>query len=158
MTTDSAIDPARPSCAKTSTLAKSTLANAASRRPGLCVSCRYSYLRDGWNASVHLVYSTRAENKETNYKSGVELLLNVTALKDVGGLPDSPLGLSRLHLLLQGQFSFGVRCKEKEVVDTQFDPSMNQIPFFEAAHFSVKINTCCQAALLSGIVVMFRML
>lgn len=52
----------------------------------------YSYLRDGWNASAHLVYSTQAENKDTGYTSGDELLLNITALKDVGGFSIGPVG------------------------------------------------------------------
>ena len=62
----------------------------------------YSYLRDGWNASAHLVYSTQAENDETNYKSGDELLLNLTALKDVGGFSIGPVGYWRKQIESDG--------------------------------------------------------
>lgn len=58
----------------------------------------YSYLRDGWNASAHLVYSTQATNKDTNYKSGDEVLLNVTAMKDIGGFSIGPVGYWRKQI------------------------------------------------------------
>lgn len=43
-----------------------------------------SYLRDGWNASAHLMYFANFENKDNGYTSGDELNLNLTAMKDVG--------------------------------------------------------------------------
>lgn len=58
----------------------------------------YSYLRDGWNASVHIVYSTQETNDATNYKSGDELLVNVTAMKDVGGFSIGPVGYWRKQI------------------------------------------------------------
>ncbi len=43
-----------------------------------------SYLRDGWNASAHLLYFANFENKDNGYTSGDEVHLNLTAMKDVG--------------------------------------------------------------------------
>lgn len=43
-----------------------------------------SYLRDGWNASAHLIYFSNFENEDNGYKSGDEVNLNLTVMKDVG--------------------------------------------------------------------------
>ena len=43
-----------------------------------------SYLRDGWNLSAHLIYFSNFENKDNGYKSGDEINLNLTAMKDIG--------------------------------------------------------------------------
>lgn len=43
-----------------------------------------SYLRDGWNATAHLLYFANFENKANGYTSGDEIHLNLTAMKDVG--------------------------------------------------------------------------
>ncbi|MBC7143935.1 MAG: transporter [Thioclava marina] len=61
-------------------------------------SVSYSYLRNGWNASIFATYFTNTENNTTNYKSGDELLVNVTALKDVGGFSIGPVGYFRKQL------------------------------------------------------------
>lgn len=58
----------------------------------------YSYLRDGWNASAHLVYATQATNDTTSYKSGDELLLNVTAMKNMGDYSIGPVGYWRKQI------------------------------------------------------------
>lgn len=58
----------------------------------------YSYLRDGWNASVHVVYSTQGTNKTTNYKSGDEVLVNVTAMKNMGDFSIGPIGYWRKQI------------------------------------------------------------
>lgn len=58
----------------------------------------YSYLRDGWNASAHLVYSTQAENKDTSYQSGDELLLNLTAIKNMGSYGIGAVGYWRQQI------------------------------------------------------------
>ncbi|SIT76301.1 Uncharacterized conserved protein [Yoonia rosea] len=47
-------------------------------------SVGYSYLRDGWNASAHLLYFANLENEDNGYTSGDEVMLNLTAMKDVG--------------------------------------------------------------------------
>jgi len=61
-------------------------------------SVGYSYLRDGWNASVHATYFTTTENRESDYKSGDEILVNATALKDMGGWSVGPVGYWRKQL------------------------------------------------------------
>jgi len=43
-----------------------------------------SYLRDGWNASAHLLYFANFANKDNDYESGDEVHLNLTAMKDIG--------------------------------------------------------------------------
>lgn len=43
-----------------------------------------SYLRDGWNASAHLLYFANFENKDNGYTSGDEVHLNLTAMRDIG--------------------------------------------------------------------------
>lgn len=43
-----------------------------------------SYMRDGWNASAHLIYFKNFKNKDNDYTSGDEVHLNITAMKDVG--------------------------------------------------------------------------
>ncbi len=86
---------------------------------GGTIEVGYSYLRDGWNASAHLVYSTQAENKETSYTSGDELLLNVTALKDVGGFSIGPVGYWRKQIeddVNNGAFYGGVASGRAEQV------------------------------------------
>jgi len=47
-------------------------------------SIGYSYMRDGWNASAHMIYMANFENKDNGYKSGDEAMINLTAMKDVG--------------------------------------------------------------------------
>lgn len=43
-----------------------------------------SYLRDGWNASAHLLYFANGANRDNDYRSGDEVHLNLTAMKDLG--------------------------------------------------------------------------
>ena len=64
----------------------------------LSPSVGYSYLRDGWNASIHAAYFTNTENSTTDYTSGDELLVNVSALKDVGGFSVGPVGYWRKQI------------------------------------------------------------
>lgn len=47
-------------------------------------SVGFSYLRDGWNASAHLIYTANTRNGANDYKSGDEVNLNLTAMKDIG--------------------------------------------------------------------------
>jgi hypothetical protein len=51
----------------------------------------YSYLKDGWNASIHANYFMYGTNDANNFKSGDELLVNWTAMKSIGN--DQSLGL-----------------------------------------------------------------
>jgi hypothetical protein len=55
----------------------------------------FSYLNDGWNASIHANYFTYAKNGANNFKSGDELLINWTAMKAVGN--DQSIGLVGYH-------------------------------------------------------------
>lgn len=65
---------------------------------GATVEVGFSDLRDGWNAPAHLVYSTQAANRDTSYQSGDEILLHVTALKDVGGFRIGPVDCWRKQI------------------------------------------------------------
>lgn len=58
-------------------------------------SIGYSYLRDGWNASVHAQYFTNTENKDTDYRSGDDVLVNATVMKDLGGWSMGPVAYYR---------------------------------------------------------------
>ena len=61
-------------------------------------SVGYSYLKDGWNAAAHLQYFTNTENKTNNYKSGDEIMLNLTALKSFGDFSFGPVGYYRKQI------------------------------------------------------------
>jgi hypothetical protein len=62
----------------------------------LAPSVGFSYLRDGWNASAHLIYTTNQRNDANGYKSGDEVNLNLTAMKDIGnGLSVGPVAYWR---------------------------------------------------------------
>ena len=62
----------------------------------LSPSVGYSYLRNGRNATAHLIYTTNQRNTENNYKSGDEVLLHLTGMKDIGkGLSLGPVGYLR---------------------------------------------------------------
>lgn len=58
--------------------------NGGNNVTALALDAGYSYLRDGWNLSVHGNYFIHSENSDTDYKSGDELLVNWTAMKSVG--------------------------------------------------------------------------
>lgn len=47
-------------------------------------SVGFSYLRDGWNASAHLIYFANLKNEDNDYTSGDEINLNLTAMKEIG--------------------------------------------------------------------------
>jgi len=64
----------------------------------LSPSVGFSYLRDGWNASIHANYFTNTKNDTTDYTSGNEILVNFTALKDMGGFSLGPVGYYRKQL------------------------------------------------------------
>ena len=42
-----------------------------------------SYLRDGWNATAHLLYFANQKNRDNDYRSGDEVHLNLTAMKEL---------------------------------------------------------------------------
>lgn len=58
--------------------------NAGQNFWSVAPSVGVSYLRDGWNASAHLIYTANTRNGANDYKSGDEVNLNLTAMKDVG--------------------------------------------------------------------------
>ncbi|WHS57652.1 transporter [Pseudomonas sp. G2-4] len=58
----------------------------------------FSYLRDGWNLSTDLTFSTQSKNKDTDYTSGNELLLNWTAMKDFSGHSIGLVGYGRWQM------------------------------------------------------------
>lgn len=57
-----------------------------------------SYLRDGWNLSLHGLYFTNTRNTETDYKSGDEILVNATVTKDIGGFQVGPVAYWRRQI------------------------------------------------------------
>jgi hypothetical protein len=71
-------------------------ANAGQNFWSVAPSFGFSYLRDGWNASAHLIYTTNQRNGSNGYRSGDDLNLNLTAMKDVGnGLSLGPVAYWR---------------------------------------------------------------
>lgn len=61
-----------------------SLVNPAQNFWTISPSAGFSYLRDGWNASAHLMYFANFENEDNGYTSGDELQLNLTLMKDIG--------------------------------------------------------------------------
>ncbi|WP_287013001.1 transporter [Actibacterium sp.] len=61
-------------------------------------SLGFSYLRNGWNTSIFTSYFTNTESSSTDYKSGDEVLVNVSALKDFGGWSLGPVGYYRKQI------------------------------------------------------------
>jgi hypothetical protein len=47
------------------------------------VDVGYSYLKDGWNASIHANYFMYGTNDANDFRSGDELLVNFTAMKSI---------------------------------------------------------------------------
>ena len=59
----------------------------------------FSYLRDGWNLSAGAALTFYAENSDTQYKNGTELLVDFTALKAVNdSFSIGPVGFWRKQL------------------------------------------------------------
>ncbi len=74
----------------------SSLANVGGNFWSFSPSAGVSYLRDGWNASAHLLYFANRKNRDNDYRSGDELHLNLTAMKDLGsGFSLGPVGYLR---------------------------------------------------------------
>lgn len=59
------------------------------------VDVGFSYLKDGWNLSLHANYFRYGTNKSNDFKSGDELLVNWTAIREIGN--DHSLGLVGYH-------------------------------------------------------------
>ena len=51
-----------------------------------------TYLKDGWNASLHVIYDTNTENRDTKYRSGDQIFLNATVTKNIDGWNVGPVG------------------------------------------------------------------
>lgn len=56
--------------------------------PGLALS----YLKDGWNASLHVLYDVNSENTDNHYRSGDQVFANVTLTRNLGGWDVGPVG------------------------------------------------------------------
>lgn len=69
--------------------------NLGNNATSVALDFGYSYLRDGWNLSAHANYIMNGENPDTNYTSGNVLLVNWTAMKDLGGYSIGPVGYFR---------------------------------------------------------------
>lgn len=70
------------------TAAVNTSVNFVTHEP----SVSFTYLKDGWNASLHVLYDINAENKATSYKSGDQLFINGTLTKNFDGWNIGPVG------------------------------------------------------------------
>jgi hypothetical protein len=57
--------------------------------PGLAVT----YLRDGWNASLHALYDVNTENRTKHYRSGDQVFVNATLTHEVAGWDIGPVGV-----------------------------------------------------------------
>lgn len=55
----------------------------------------FSYLRDGWNLSLNAIYFTNTRNTDNDYRSGDEIQLHMTAMKDFNGWSIGPVGYWR---------------------------------------------------------------
>ena len=51
-----------------------------------------SYMGDGWDLTAHLVYNINTKNNTTNYRSGDQLFLDLTATKTIGRWEVGPVG------------------------------------------------------------------
>lgn len=56
--------------------------------PGLALS----YLKDGWNASLHVLYDVNSENQANHYRSGDQVFVNATLTANVAGWDVGPVG------------------------------------------------------------------
>lgn len=51
-----------------------------------------TYLKDGWNASLHTVYDINGENHANHYRSGDQVFVNATLTRNVAGWDIGPVG------------------------------------------------------------------
>lgn len=56
--------------------------------PGLALT----YLRDGWNASAHVLYDVNTENPDNHYRSGDQVFVNATVTHNFAGWDVGPVG------------------------------------------------------------------
>lgn len=63
----------------------------------LAPSAAISYLRNGWNLTANGWYFFNTESRDTDYQSGQEFLLNLTAMKDFGDWSVGPVGYWRVQ-------------------------------------------------------------
>lgn len=54
-------------------------------------SVGFTYLKNGWNASAHLIYDINTRNTDTEYRSGDTAALNLTLTKKVGDVSVGPV-------------------------------------------------------------------
>lgn len=60
------------------------LVNPGQNFQSVSPSVGYSYLHADGNATAHLMYFANAENEDNGYESGDEVMLNLTAMRNVG--------------------------------------------------------------------------
>lgn len=58
-------------------------------------SVAVTYIGNGWNTTAHLLYFSNTENRDTDYRSGDEVMLNLTAMKDWGDWSIGPVAYFR---------------------------------------------------------------
>lgn len=56
--------------------------------PGLALT----YLKDGWNASIHTTYDINTENRTKHYRSGDQIFVNTTLTHNFAGWDIGPVG------------------------------------------------------------------
>lgn len=61
-------------------------------------SLAVSYLKDGWNASAHVLYDVNGENHANHYRSGDQLFVNATLTHNVAGWDVGPVGYYQKQL------------------------------------------------------------
>lgn len=55
-------------------------------------SLAVTWLKDGWNASAHLLYDVNSENKANHYRSGDQVFVNATLTYNIAGWDVGPVG------------------------------------------------------------------
>ncbi|MCX7367222.1 MAG: transporter [Alphaproteobacteria bacterium] len=70
-------------------------------------SLGFTYLKDGWNASLHALYNTNTENPANRYLSGDQLFVNATITKNIAGFDFGPV--SSYQKQVSGDYNAGGR-------------------------------------------------
>lgn len=74
------------------------LVNSGGNFWSISPSVGISYMRDGWDLSLHGLYFANTRNEDSGYKSGDEILINATATKDIGGFQVGPVAYWRRQI------------------------------------------------------------
>ncbi|MGE5477487.1 MAG: transporter [Bacteroidales bacterium] len=54
-----------------------------------------TYLKDGWNASLHVLYDVNTENTANHYRSGDQVFVNATVTRNLAGWDVGPVGYAQ---------------------------------------------------------------